>query len=327
MQPLQDRPYDFDFFQAVRRLECTHRDYPRIGYSLRPQQDPVKFQQHVSLAFEPSAIKAYQEGRGEHSPMMAVNFFGLLGTNGPLPLVLTEYIYDRLQNHKDKTIACFLDIFNHRMISLFYRAWACNNQAVSQDRKQENRFVAYIGSLLGIGAASLRDRDAVPDAAKLHYSGLLACQCRNAEGLRQILHGYFGFKVDIEQFVGQWLNLPQEYLCQFGKSPENAQLGSTLVVGSRIWVCQQKFRIRFGPMDFCGFRRMLPGGDSIRRLAAWVRNYVGDELNWELQLILRAAEVPRICLGKMGRLGWSTWLSTKKFEKDADDLVLRDFVA
>ena len=95
MQALKDKPYGFDFFQAVRRLECAHPELPRVGHSQRPQNDPVRFCQNVSLAFESSAIKAFQEATDEHPSRMVVNFFGLLGTNGPLPLPITEYIYEK----------------------------------------------------------------------------------------------------------------------------------------------------------------------------------------------------------------------------------------
>jgi len=326
-EELRKRPYDFDFFQAVRRIDCAEPGGPRVGYTRRPQDDPVRFCQNVSLAFAPSALAAYYEAADGRPARMLVNFFGLLGPNGPMPLCITEYVYDRLHNHRDRTLASFLDIFNHRMLSLFYRAWACNQQSVSRDCKEEDRFAIYVGSLFGIGMDSFRNRDAVADVAKLHYSGRLACQTRNAEGLREILQDYFGITVNVQQFVGQWVELPQEHVCRLGAIAESAKLGTTLIVGSRFWECQHKFRVKFGPMDFSEYRRMLPGGDSIRRLVDWVRNYVGDEFCWELQLILRAAEVPRICLGKMGQLGWSTWLSSRRFEKDADDLVLRTLVA
>jgi type VI secretion system protein ImpH len=327
MQALQDRPYDFDFFQAVRRIECAHLDLPRIGYSKRPQLDAVRFCQNVSLAFAPSAINTFIQATDERPGLMVINFFGLLGTNGPMPLSITEYIHDRLHNHGDKTLASFLDVFHHRLISLFYRAWACNQQSVSHDRTEDDRFAVYIGSLFGIGEESLRNRDQVPDIAKLHYSGRLVCQIRNAEGLREILQDYFKIGVDIEQFVGQWVDLLPEHYCRLGESLENAKLGCTLVIGSRFWECQQKFRIKLGPMDLSEYQRMLPGGSSIRHLDAWVKNYIGDELSWELQLILRASEVPDICLGKIGQLGWSTWLGSKAFEEDANDLVLDAFIA
>jgi len=324
---LRQRPYDFDFFQAVRRVECAHPDLPRVGYSQRPHEDLIRFCQKVSLAFEPSAIDAYHEPADDGVGRLFVTFLGLLGTNGPMPLCISEYVYDRLHNHKDKTLACFLDIFNHRMISLFYRAWACNQQTVSHDRREEDRFALYIGSLFGIGMDSFSNRDAVPDVAKLHYSGRLSCQTKNAEGLQGIIQDYFGVPVEIEEFVEQWIELPGEYCCKLGKSPESASLGATLIVGSRFLECQQKFRIKCGPMSFSDYERLLPRGESIGRLVDWLENYIGDEFSWELNLVLRREEIPRSCLGKLGQLGWTTWLGSKKFEKDADNLVLQNLSA
>lgn len=319
---LLERPFAFDFFQAVRRIECAHPTLPRIGYSRRPQDDPVRFCQNVSLAFAPSTLAAYYQAVGRYPARMVVNFMGLLGPGGPMPQAITEYVYDRLHNHRDRTLATFLDIFNHRMISLFYRAWACHQQTVSNDRKNEDRFAVYIGSLFGIGDKSFRERDALPDDAKLYYSGRLVCQNKNAEGLQEILEDYCGIAVEIQQFIGQWIDLPKEYHCQLGQSLENTRLGATLILGRHFWECQQKFRIRMGPMDFSEFQRFLPGSDSIRRLIAWIRNYTGDEFQWELQLILKATEVPNICLGKRGQLGWSTWLRSHRFMKNPEVITL-----
>jgi len=324
---LRDSPYEFDFFQAVRRLECNYQGRPLIGCSKRPQEDPVRFCQNVSLAFPPSSLAAYYPAADGRPARLLVNFFGLLGNNGPMPLDITEYVHNRLHNFGDRTLASFLDIFNHRLISLFYRAWACNRQNVSFDRQGEDRFAVFFGSLFGIGEETLRNRDIVPDVAKLHYSGRLVCQTRNAEGLQAILQDYFGLAVNINQFVGHWRILPREYRCRLGQSPDSGTMGSTLIIGSRFWICQERFRIRLGPMSFSNYQRMLPEGDSASRLIAWVKNYVGDEFSWEVQLILRNEEVPSICLGRLGQLGWTTWLRSKPFEKDADDLVLRTLVA
>lgn len=320
---LKSRPYAFDFFQAVRRIESTHPAMPRIGRSNQPKSDPVRFCQNVSLAFAPTSLASYEAATEQDPAKMSVNFFGLLGPSGPMPLTMTEYVFDRLHNYKDPTLASFLDIFHHRMISLFYRAWACNQQTVCHDRKDEDRFAAYIGSMLGIGDDSLQDRDALPDVAKLHYSGHLACQSKNAEGLREILADYFEIPVDIHEFIGRWIDLPEEYRCYLGTSPSSARLGSTSILGGRFWECQQAFRITFGPMDFSEYLHFLPGSESVRRVISWVRNYVGDQFKWELQLILKAVEVPGVCLGRTGQLGWSSWLGAKKFEEDADGLVLR----
>ena len=320
---LQDRPFAFDFFQAVRRIECAHPTLPRVGYSHRPQDDPVRFCQNVSLAFAPSTLAAYHKAVDQHPARMVVNFMGLLGPGGPMPQATTEYVHDRLHNHRDRTLAVFLDIFNHRMISLFYRAWAGSQQTVSHDRKDEDRFAVYIGSLFGIGEKSFRERDALSDAAKLYYAGRLVSQSKNAEGLQEILEDYFGIHVEIQQFIGQWIDLPQKYLCRLGTSPDNARLGATLVLGRRFWECRQKFRIQMGPMGISDYQRFLPGSDSIRRLVAWIKNYIGDEFQWELQLILRATEIPNICLGNRGQLGWSSWLRSHRSKRNPEVITLR----
>lgn len=324
---LEDAPYSFDFFQAVRRIECTRPDLPRIGRSQRPRGDPVRFCQEVSLAFAPSTVAAYRPGSGAGPPRLSVYFLGLLGPNGPLPLHITECARERMRHYRDETLARFLDVFHHRMVSLFYRAWACNQQAVSCDRKDDDRFAIYVGSLFGIGMSSFLGRDAVPDIAKLHYSGRLVSGSRHAEGLRSILSDYFGVPAKIEEFVGEWIDLPHDSCCRLGDSPETGSVGVTAIVGSRIWQCQHKFRVELGPMGLSDYQRMLPGSDSLQRLIAWVRNYVGDELSWDVQLVLKAREVPQIRLGHTGRVGWTAWLSTKVLERDADDLVLRPFAA
>ena len=320
---MAERPWEFDFFQAVRRLECAYPESPPIGYSQHAAEDPIRFRQEASLAFAPAALGRFVPGSDDALPSLYVNFFGLLGPNGPMPLHITHYARDRLRNNADPTLSRFLDVFHHRMVCLFYRAWVCNRQVVHYQRPDRDRFAAYIGSLFGIGMTCLRDRDAVSDTAKLHYSGRLVCQRRHAGGLRAILADYFGLRADIREFVGRWMDLPDDCRCRLGESPLTGSLGSTAIAGSRIWECQQTFRMRLGPMDWADYQRMLPGGASQRRLAAWVRNYVGDELLWEVQLILKARQVPDTALGAQGRLGWTTWLKTGPMARDADDLVLR----
>jgi type VI secretion system protein ImpH len=256
-----------------------------------------------------------------------VNFLGLLGPQGPMPLHITEYVYNRELNHDDPTLARFLDLFNHRMICLFYRAWAVNRQTVSYDRRQDDRFSAYIGSLIGIGRPAFSDRDALPDVAKLHYSGHLACQTRHAEGLRSILENYFGVATSIREFVGQWIDIPDVYKCRLGASPDNATIGSTAVVGSRIWDCQHKIRIIMGPMELASYERLLPGSTSFSQLKAWLSNYFGDEISWDLQLVLMAPEVPTVRLGQEGRLGRTAWIKSRPFEADVKDMIIQSDAA
>jgi type VI secretion system protein ImpH len=321
-QRLKETPWAFDFFQAVRRMECALPGMPSVGQAQSPQQERVRFCQEASLAFATSTVHRYEPQTDLHAARLFINFFGLLGPNGPMPLHFTDLVHDRELNHKDHAMARFLDLFNHRMISLFYRAWAEHQQTISFERGEHDRYSVFFGSLFGIGMESLRNRDAVPDIAKLHYSGHLVGHTRHAEGLQSLLSDFFKIQSRIEQFVGRWIDIPQESTCRLGLSRASGELGRSALVGSRMWDCQQKFRIQMGPMSLAEYQRLLPSGNSLKRLVAWVRNYAGDQYAWDVRLILRKTEVPSARLGKMGQLGWTLWLNSRPAARDADDLVI-----
>lgn len=328
LKQIAQEPFQFDFCRAVRLLENLYGDLPPVGYSLSPSQDAVRFGQNPSLDFAPSTIEAFSRGQEGRPPRMYVRFMGLCGPNSPMPLYFTEYVQQRKYNFNDPTTASFLDVFHHRMISFFYRAWAANQKTVDIDRPERKDrmwrqlYAVFIGSFIGIGMESLRDRDTIPDLSKLFFSGRLACQTRHAEGLEAIVGDFFRIQTKVETFIGQWIHLPPDSICRLGESTQTGSLGVNTIVGSRFWECQMKFRLRMGPMSLADYERMLPDGDAYKRLCDWVLNYTGQQLVWETQLVLKAPEVPEIQLGMVGKLGWTTWLKTEPFRHDADDLVL-----
>lgn len=318
---LLDRAAAMEFFQIVRLLENAHPDKPRVGASLRPRDDAVRFGQDPSLSFEPGAVAGFTPARGEARARLAVNFIGLLGANGPLPLHLTEYARDRARNQGDPTMAAFLDVFHHRMVSLFYRARAEAEPAISLDRPDRDRFADYVGSLFGIGSPALRGRDEIGDFAKLHFAGLMANQRRPAAGLVTILRAYFKVPVEIEQFVGHWMRIPLDGQTRIGMVDRGNRLGTSAVLGRKVWDCQHKFRLVIGPLGYADYQRMLPGGASMTRLLAWVRSYAGLVLDWDVRLILKQEQVPRLALGAR-RLGWTTYLGSSPAQRDPDQLLI-----
>lgn len=322
-EALASAPWSFDFFQALRRIEGVSPDRPRLGKAVRPSDEPVRLSQEASMAFAPSTLSAFEEQKGGLPPRLEQRVFGLLGPNGPLPLHLTEYARERLRHDGDPTFVRFLDMFHHRMALLFYRAWAEARPTVQHDRPDEDQFAVYAGSLAGYGSPARRRRDTVSDHAKLFFLGHLARNAKNAEGLASILEGYFGLPARVEQFVLGWLWLPPEQRTILGGEARPAiTLGSGLAVGERVRDVQSRFRIVMGPMNFDRYFDFLPGGRSLARLMDWVRNYVGFEFDWEVQLMLARDEVPGISLGREGHLGWTTWLGARRAATDANDLIL-----
>ena len=222
---LEKEPYAFDFFQALRRIECLFPQMSRWGLAKRPADEPMRFGQEPSLAFAPASLAAFHPRTAQRPGRLDVRFFGLLGPNGPLPLHITEYVRERLLHDNDPTIARFLDMLHHRFIALFYRAWAQAQPTVSLDRPAEDRFAFYVGSLIGLGTKEVRDRDPVPDFAKFFYAGLLVRHVRNSDGLAAILAGFFKVPVKIEQFVGHWMALAEADRTRLGGGGAASALG------------------------------------------------------------------------------------------------------
>ncbi len=313
-------PWAWSFYQVLRRIDSLCLDSPRMGTADLPRHEAVRLGQEPALSFAPASVSAFVSNDKGLPPRLEVRFFGLFGPNGPLPLYLTEYALGRMRHHNDPTLARFADLIHHRYLSLFYRAWAQAQPCVSLDRPAEDRFGVYLGSLAGIGLPAWRNRDALPDFAKLHHAAILNRQVRNAEGLAMLVAGFFRLPVDVEQFVGHWMKIPRRDRTRLGVARHC--LGRDAVVGRRVWDRQHKFRLRIGPMSLPRYVGLLPGGQAIGELEACVRNYAGLEYAWDAQLLLHAEEVPELRLDGARRLGYTTWLAGRGSDAAADDLVL-----
>jgi type VI secretion system protein ImpH len=219
----------------------------------------------------------------------------------------------------DPTLARFLDVFHHRLLSLFWRARADAEPAVEADRPREDRFAQRLLALAGFRSAPA---SAEPwRRARRFWVGHLSRQSKNAEGLASILRGFFRFGVRIEQFVGRWLPMPGRERCRLGSGA--SALGRNAFLGDEIWNCTQTIRIACGPLDRRRYDSLLPGGTSWRRLCELVRDYLGDELAWEALLVQRRDHVSHARLDCRVRLGWTAWLGDTPAERDRADLVLQ----
>ncbi len=323
-QLLQDAaaaPHQHDFFQLLRALDALHPGQPRLGTARRPVDEPVRLGQPADLAFAAAPLAAVHlvgqpQARGG-KPRIDVRFFGLFGPNGPLPLHLTAYARERRLHKGDETIERFADLFHHRLLLLFYRAWAQAQPTASLDRPGDDRFADYVGAMLGVGGAAWRGRDAAPDHARLAFGGVLARQVRNAEGLERLLGGYLGRPVKLESFVVRWMQLPSAERSRIGRRAASrrqstAQLGVSTVLGRAVFDRQHHFRLHIGPLSLAGFEDLLPVGRALPAVRALVQQYLGLEFGWDLQLELDKAQVPPCRLGQgaghNNRLGWTTWL-------------------
>jgi type VI secretion system protein ImpH len=322
VEALRHAPEAVDLFALLRYVEATASQQARLGYSKTPRDDAIRLGQYPSTAFAPATVHSIEPRGRRAAPIVRVLNFGLFGPNGPLPLHLTEYVRDRIRNQNDPASVAFADIFHHRLLSLFYRAWANAQPAVQLDRPDQNRFTAHAGSLSGLGFGSTRQRDSVEDNAKIFATGHFVRLTRNPEGIRQILAHYFQIPVRLREYIRSWVNIPIEEQTRLTKATVNNHLGRGAIAGARVPDVQSRFRLELGPMSLAQYQAFLPGARNNVRLRDWLRQYIGLEFTWDAELLLRADEVPQSHLGGSQRLGWPTWLGQRASRQPARDLRL-----
>jgi len=325
-EQLQEHPGWFDFFQAVRLLHRLMPERGAIGRFVPPGREVVRFSANNSLAFPPSQVNSL-EWSAEGPARMKVNFMGLTGPMGVLPYCYTELVRDR-NRQKDSTLVEFFDMFNHRMISLFYQAWEKYRFYVAYERDEQDRFSRFLMSFVGLGNPGLEERQAVADESFLFYSGLFGLQPRSAAALEQILADYFDVPVAIEQFVGVWQALDPANQCRMEASvPYSDQIGFGAIAGDEIWDRQSRARITLGPLTARQYLSFLPIGDAWGALRGITRFFTNGGIEFEVQLVLRRDEVPPCDLRPEGEaaplLGWFSWIkSGPAFGRDPGDTVL-----
>ncbi len=326
-QQLFDEAYRFDFFQAVRLLERIYPEKKAIGQEKTPNNEIVRIKSHLSLGFPASQIQeikeVYDENTDQSRVEMYINFMGMIGIIGVLPIHYTELAISRA-TQRDHTFAAFMDIFTHRAVSLFFKAWEKYRFPVQYERGNDS-FTEYLFDVAGLGTPGLRGRMDLDDENLIPYAGLIAQKPHSSSALSQIISDYFDAPAKINQFHGQWLDLEEESLTRLGKT--NYSLGSSTIIGTKVWDYQSKFRVVLGSLKFTQFQAFLPNGTAHKPLLSIIKFMVGHELDYDIQLRLKAKEVPSCILTTRAKrrpmLGWTTFLKTKPFKQDDEQVVLQ----
>ena len=303
--------YRFDFHQAVRLLEMLDRQATPVGQDVETSREPVRFKSRIGLDFAASDIDEISR-RPDGQAEMSVNFMGLAGAGGPLPIPYTELILERLK-HSDTVASDFLDIFNHRLISLMYRARKEHRVSVDPKPPEQGNCAQYLFSLIGLATDHLQDRMRISDRSLLFYSGLLAQKTRSMAGLEKLLSSFLKVQVQGHPLCGKWVSLAEDQTTRLGIS---GALGQQALLGTRIWDQQGRFELSLGPLDIDQFLDFLPSGRGFTSLCELTGFYVGHEFDFDVQLRLCPESVPASQLAQEdgARLGWTSWIGGRKPE-------------
>ncbi len=316
-QEMAAEPWRYDFYGVMRHLEQSHGDKPRIGEAQTTRDEILNIGQEPFMRFAPANIAkvgTVVNGRLQ----VLVRFMGMLGPMGPLPMTTTEEAYNWYLR-RDDSFSRFLDIFNDRFIKLFYRAHAQSRPASHFVREDEDRFGDFLGSAAGIGGETWRDLDTLPDITKLQFAGLLGPRQMNASRLQSFLEGMFGLGAEVDEFVGSYLELAPEHCSRLGDP--DAALGGGVMLGARVISVDHKVRIRLNVSSLEMYERFLPGGDWGKLLLDTMFNALGEEYDWDVELVMPTRCVKPTQLGSFGRVGLTTWMRSQN--EVADEGVVR----
>ena len=315
--------YRFSFFRAVRLLELLSPGKKPLGQTLLPGEEAVRFSVKPGLTFPPSDISNLKREEAAGPANMEVTFMGLIGPAGVLPYWYNEMAAERIRQ-RDLGFTAFLDIFHHRLLSLFYLAWKRHRFPENFVEGAKDDLSHHLLSLIGLGTPGLAGKIGLATESLIFHSGLLSRMVPSAAALEAVVGYFTDSTVRVEQFIDRVISISPEDQTQLGAA--NGQLGVDALCGSSAWENQTHFRVCLGPMDFARFLRLLPHGELLRSIFSLVRYMVGIEYEFEICLILKREEVPLCRVGMESpaspRLGWSTWLTTPGFLRQEDPAVM-----
>lgn len=346
---VQREPFRFSCLQVLRLLRQAEeaRGHPagEFGGDAHPDEELVRIGGCPTRTFPATEVLQVlplpedPDGAPRPKYQIAVSFMGFYGPSGVLPQHDTQRIIDGVPRTGDRGVPAgsaekdLLDLFTHRVLSLFCRAGTKYRIPFAYERTYRvpdtvpDLFTTAVWSLAGLGTRGLRGRQVPPDEVAIEFAGFFSHWPRNAQSLRQMLESWFGVAVGLEQFVGQWMQLPGDVRSAMPdrRNPlgANCALGQSFILGSRIWDVQGKFRLGLGPLTRAEFDRFLPGQSDLTSLAQLARLYAGIQFDFDVQLELLAAEVPACGLSGSARLGQNSWLLSRPSSGNRADTILR----
>ena len=319
---LRERPELFEFFQAVKIVNLLKNRLERRGSDIGVSEAAIKFSSLVSHSFPASNIASLEFPENSSDPAeMQVNFMGLAGAHGPLPTPITEMILDQARS-KNHGAAAFLDIFNNRLIQLFYKSQAEFSGSLGSVLPNRHPVGRAILSIAGLGGLDHHNR-LIPDTAYMAFAGLLADRPLSRLALERVVGGLFGVSAKVKEYVGRWLKIDKSQQTHIGRYGTNNELGHTAVLGQRVWDQGGAIEFELGPLTREEFSSFLSDGDKFKPFQELVNFCVDPGLSVRLRLNAGAESRAPAILGsdKNFRLGWSSWLISGT-QSDQDNQVV-----
>ncbi|QJP70690.1 type VI secretion system baseplate subunit TssG [Burkholderia glumae] len=309
-----------NFMQLCRLLEAQVPDAPGFGTRDSLEHERVRFRPRPRLGFPAGEMASVEldDAWPDAPPTIRTTFMGLYGVDAAVPAHMIDEIVRREEGHE--AVEAFLDQFNHRYVTLLYRAWKKYRYPESFRAGGADAHSRNLLCLAGFGWGDKPRRAGLPDSRMLALLGLLIQHTRTPEGLAGVIAlAVPGVGVRVDEFfpaltrAGQPRPLTSTGEAAAVEDGARRGLGGSYVLGRRIAYRSRAVRVTLRPADARQAHDLLPGAWLHRELMAFVQLYVGVKADVHLRMEISSRLAPEPAIGPAStgpapRLGWTTVL-------------------
>ncbi|MHA6575278.1 type VI secretion system baseplate subunit TssG [Pseudomonas yamanorum] len=295
LEALEGRVAEANLYRFCQLLEQALPGHPPLGSTAHPADDPVRFRPDPGMGFPAGELKAIEicEAHPDRPATVRTRLLGLYGVNSPMPTTFLDDIAQRREGHE--ALAVFLDIFNHRIFTQFYRIWRKYSYPATFEAGGRDATSQCLLGLIGLGIPGTARQIATPISRFLALLSVMRLPTRNAEGITALVkllapntHArvtrHWPQKVPMAQPASLSMS------CPVGLS-QGTPLGS---VGRDV---NSQLHLGLFTEDVVEARGWLPGNQLHNDLLVLLRVYLGWRCTAKLQLSLPIHSLPKPILG------------------------------
>lgn len=283
----RDRTAEYNVYRFCQQVEDMTG--ARLGTGRTPQSDPVRFHPHPGMGFPAGELRRTQtdEENPDAPPVVRTNFLGLYGVDSPLPTAIVDDITQDREG-SDAT-AAFLDIFNHRFMTQFYRIWRKYNYPASFEPGGTDNISRSLMALTGVTQSATQ-----PPSRLLALLQPMLMPTHTAEAVAAIIRS---LAPDTTVTVTPHLPvmMPVEQRARLSiDSPMT--LGEHPVLGDKMGNVNYCMRVEMATENREEAKGWMPGGQLKKDVFALLRTYLGCDYDARLHLTIptKLLPVPRL---------------------------------
>lgn len=282
-------------YRFCQLLENALPGHPPLGSTEDPKDDPVRFRPDPGMGFPAAEFKAIEfASDSARCATVRTRLLGLYGVDSPLPTAFLDEITQRREGHE--ALEAFLDIFNHRVFTQFYRIWRKYSYPASFEAGGSDATSQCLLGLIGLGIPGTARKIATPVSRFLALLSVMRLPTRNAEGITALARLLAAAtRTRVTPHWPQKVRLAQPASLSQVR-PTSLSQGTPL--GAIGHDANSQLLITLISRDPQESQGWLPGGLLLADLQVLLRVYLGWRYSAKLQLSLCIDDLPRPILGQ-----------------------------